>query len=67
MTEGLKKCPFCGDYEIRLERVSNPLVFWDSNVRGEYCYAVICENCGAIVKGNSPMEAMNKWNKRENE
>ena len=65
MNEKFERCPFCGDFEIVLERVANPLVYWDSNMRGEYCYAVLCVNCGANVRANTPQEAIGKWNERE--
>lgn len=64
MSEKLRQCPFCGSKDISVEEVRNPSVWWDSNMRGEYCAMVYCEDCKASIKENIESRAIDKWNTR---
>ena len=65
MTNKLKPCPFCGEKEeIYLGKFYNPTTWWDSGARGEDCYVVCCEKCGANVKEDGEEAVREKWNTR---
>lgn len=67
ITYTIKPCPFCGGKRIEVGIIDNPLVWWDSNIRGEECAYVWCKDCSANIKGEDIKEALMKWERRQTE
>ena len=62
----LKPCPFCGEDEyLQTGKVKNPDSFWDSGMRGEEYYYIICYGCNLIMKNDFQDELVENWNRRE--
>ena len=57
----LKSCPLCGE-DADIEEIINPLVYWDSALRGEHSHTVFCYECGLSIKADNRKEAIDKWN-----
>jgi len=64
MSEQLKPCPFCGKEDVEIVEIRNPDVWWDSNLRGEHCFAIICTWCNATIKEENRGEVIKMWNRR---
>ena len=63
MMDKLRECPFCGG-EARLEQVSTkgiammPVTTW---------FRVRCWKCSASVESHNSVDAIESWNRREND
>ena len=62
----LKPCPFCGNTQPHIVTIDDPTGYYDGEMRGTWCGAVICY-CGAIMKGADENEAVQRWNRRAND
>lgn len=53
---GLKPCPFCGSFNVDVSQ----------EVPGA-SYEATCEDCGAVIYRNTMKEAVDAWNRRDDE
>lgn len=60
----LKPCPFCGEKMLRIGEYYSPFAYWDSGLRGEHSYYIICDWCEAIMKKEYLEELIESWNER---
>ncbi|MBO7357197.1 MAG: hypothetical protein J6U37_01550 [Lachnospiraceae bacterium] len=59
----IKKCPICGKTScVCAEEINNPTAWWDSAIRGEFCFCIYCYECGLIVKDEYKEDCIKKWN-----